>query len=165
MRHSLTAILMATLSIACVGCGRTPGLYPVFGKVLYHGEPAVGATVFFHRIEGPGPAPAVIPTGVVGEDGDFQLSSDVDDGAPAGQYHVLITWQDRSVATSQTPAVSPSVRGKGGRKGAPTAPKIRPSASLPSDRLKGRYADLEHPLLKVEVKPERNSFASFELKD
>jgi hypothetical protein len=163
--HSLIAILTVAVPVVCAGCGRTEGLYPASGKVLYHGKPAVGATVFFHRLGGPGPAPEVIPTGVVGEDGSFRVSSDVTDGAPAGQYHVLIAWQDRSVATSQVPAVSPSAPGKGSRKAARTASRIRPSPSLPPDRLKGRYLDPDHPLLTVEIKPGSNSLAPFELSE
>jgi hypothetical protein len=43
--------------------------------------------------------------------------------------------------------------------------KIRPTASLPSDRLKGRYSNPDRPLLKAEVKPEVNTLPTFELAD
>jgi hypothetical protein len=163
--HSVIAILSVTVSVACGGCGRTQGLYPVFGKVLYRGQPAVGATVLFHRNGGPEPASNFIPTGVVGEDGGFRLATDVEDGAPAGPYNVLITWRDRSSHPDVVSEVSRPAPAKGSRKAAPTALKIRPTASLPSDRLKGRYSNPDRPLLKAEVKPEVNTLPTFELAD
>jgi hypothetical protein len=155
---------MIAWALACTGC-RPEGLYSVYGKVLYQGQPAVGATVLFHRTGGPGPASDVVPMGVVGEDGSFSLSSDVADGAPAGSYNVLIRWQDRSSPPDAVPAGSRSTSEKGKSKTARTVSKIRPSASLPSDRLKGRYSDPEHPRLKAEVKPESTTLPPFELTD
>ena len=51
------------------GCGNPPGLYSVSGKVLYKGEPAAGAVVYFHH-EGPSAPPSSeIPFGIVEDDG------------------------------------------------------------------------------------------------
>jgi hypothetical protein len=162
--QSVVAIPVIAWAFTCTGC-RPEGFHPVTGKVLYQGQPAVGATVFFHKTAGPGPASEVVPTGVVGEDGSFSLSTDVVEGAPAGSYNVLILWQDRTSSPAGVPIASGSGSEKGSRKTARTASKIRPSPSLPSDRLKGRYADPEHPRLKAEVKPESNTLAPFELTD
>jgi hypothetical protein len=163
-KQSVVAIPLIAWAFTCPGC-RPEGLHPVSGKVLHQGQPAVGATVLFHRTAGPGPASEVVPTGVVGEDGSFSLSSDVADGAPAGSYNVLIVWQDRTASPAGVPIGSGSGSEKGSRKTARTASKIRPSPSLPSDRLKGRYSDPEHPRLKAEVKPESNTLPPFELTD
>jgi len=135
--------------------------------VLYKGAPAAGATVYFHRNGGAGAAGDVIPTGTVEEDGSFSIASGDANGAPAGTYTVLIAWQDRSSSANGMPGVTSPTPAKAKRnpKSARTTPKIRPSPSLPSDRLKGRYADPDHPLLKAEVKPETNSLAPFELTD
>jgi hypothetical protein len=165
-RHSILAICAVTVSLSSAGCGRTEGLYPVSGKVLYQGRPAVGATVFFHRNGGPsGPVPNAVPTGVVGEDGSFRLLSDVADGAPSGKYNILITWRDHSSHAEQAPAVSRPASGKGIHKASRTALKIKPSASLPSDRLNGRYANPDHPLLTADVRPASNTIPPFELTD
>ena len=43
-------------AIVAGGCGSPAGLVPVSGKVLYRGEPAAGAVVYFHRQAEPGSA-------------------------------------------------------------------------------------------------------------
>ncbi len=43
------ALLACALASPCAGCGESNGLYPVYGKVNVNGEPASGATVYFHR--------------------------------------------------------------------------------------------------------------------
>jgi hypothetical protein len=77
----------------------------------------------------------------------------------------MITWQDRTSRSNGMPWVSHSAPGKGSRKFARTASKIKPSPSLPADRLKGRYFDPDHPRLKAEVQPEANTLPPFELTD
>ena len=47
---TMTAILtLALLALACSSCGHSAKLYPVTGKVLVKGTPAVGATVFLQQ--------------------------------------------------------------------------------------------------------------------
>jgi hypothetical protein len=162
--RSVVAIPVVAWTLACAGC-RPEGHYPVSGKVLYQGQPAVGATVLFHRTGGPGPASDIVPMGVVGEDGGFWLSSDGADGAPTGSYNVLIRWQDRSTHPYGVAETSHSALEKGRRKTARTVSKIRPSASLPADRLNGRYSDPDHPRLKADVKSVSNTLPPFELTD
>jgi hypothetical protein len=164
MRISLlTAIGLAVSATFVTGCGRTEGLYTVNGKVVYKGEPAAGATVYFHGKGGDVAAKGVVPYAVVGEDGTFRLVSDEQDGAPSGTYDVLVEWRDRRQATTETQASTSLVRQKkGGQR--PTA-KIRSSPTLPADRLRGRYSDIGRPLLKAEIKPETNNLSPFELTD
>jgi hypothetical protein len=61
-------------------------------------------------------------------------------GAPAGQYDVLITWKPRSN------------HGRG-------------FAEPLADRLKGRYADPKHPLLRAVIAAGTNDLPPFELTD
>jgi hypothetical protein len=151
-------------ALACPGC-RPEGLHPVSGRVLYQGEPAAGATVYFHRAGAAAPAVDVIPTGVVGGDGRFRLASGDADGAPAGTYHVLIEWLDRPSSSKGGALVRTAGPGKGARKAAAATWRPGPSRVRPPDRLNGRYFDIEHPLVKAEVKPGTNNLSPFELTD
>jgi hypothetical protein len=78
--------------LACASCGGTgPPLYPVRGTVLVAGRPAAGATVVFQPVQDS--AEALKPSGRVGDDGTFRLESyPHGQGAPAGEYIVLVTW-------------------------------------------------------------------------
>ena len=86
-------LIMAIL--AGSGCGNAPGCFSVSGKVLYKGEPAPGAVVYFHRESGVGPASPSIPAGVTDGDGTFKLACDGEGrGAPPGVYAVLVQWRE-----------------------------------------------------------------------
>ncbi len=84
-------------------------------------------------------------------------------GAPAGKYVVLVQWPDDSV--SQAKATEENAK----TKAAKAAEKIRARKlkldHIPSDRLKGRYALADRPLLSAELKPETNNLPAFELQD
>jgi len=82
------------LALICSSCGGNR-LYPVSGKVLYQGAPAAGAVIFFRRA-GAGASAMNEPTimGLVREDGSFTLvCGSLGEGAPSGQYDVLIEWR------------------------------------------------------------------------
>jgi hypothetical protein len=132
--------LAAAWAVTCAGCGKSNGLYPVSGKVLYKGEPAVGAAVYFHRTGAPDPLHEQPAQGIVREDGTFTLAGPAGEGALPGEYVVLVEWKEGA--------------GKGrGRS---------PGLSAP-DRLKRRYLDPNRPLLRAEVKPTKNQLPPFEL--
>jgi hypothetical protein len=150
--------------LVCAGCRRGE-LSPVSGKVLYRGEPAAGATVYFHRVGGGGSASDVVPTGVAREDGRFRVASGDADGLAAGTYHVLIEWLDRPTSSRGGAVAKPAGPQKGGRKLAQAPGKPGTSRVRPPDRLKGRYLDIEHPLVTAEVKPGTNHLAPFDLTD
>lgn len=62
------------------------------GKVLFRGQPAVGASVAFVPLTD---LRAPKAQARVGADGAFQLSTyELNDGAPAGRYGVTITWPE-----------------------------------------------------------------------
>ncbi len=140
MRAKLFALAVAASALVCSSCGSS-GLYPVTGKVLVNGEPAVGATVAFLRKESADPFKESNPQGVVGEDGTFTLVGPGGDGAPPGEYVVLVEWKE----------------------GAGTKRGRAPALNAP-DRLKKKYLDPNKPLLTATVEAKANALPTFELK-
>jgi hypothetical protein len=133
-------IAAAGWAIACSSCGSSDGTYSVSGKVLYKGEPAKGAFVYFHRKGATDRLHEHIPQGIVGEDGAFTLASPNGAGALPGEYAVLIEWKEGAG----------KVRGRS------------PGLNAP-DRFRGRYMNLNSPAFQVEVKQEKNRLPPFEL--
>jgi len=133
---SCCSLVLAAL--ACGSCGQeNNGLYPVWGEVTFNGSNAPGAAVFFHRTGADLNEEQTI-MGIVQDDGSFQLvCGSLGEGAPPGEYDVLIEWKE---VLGQS---------EGRRQRGP-------------DKLKGRFADRKHPRLHATVKPEANDFA-FEL--
>lgn len=128
------AALAAVLSVTACGGSGGPELHPVSGSLLFDGQPADGATVVFHQA-GTGPNTPK-PSAVAGPDGGFTLRTyPHGDGAPAGEYVVLVTWlQDGT--------------GKDGES---------------KNRLPNRYADIAQSGLKATVKPGSNKLEPFQL--
>jgi hypothetical protein len=130
----------AALAGASCGSSKVP-VYPVRGQVLYQGKPAEGALVIFHPTSGAIPPGApMLPNGRVQADGSFTLTTYTDnDGAPAGEYVVVILW--------------PS----GGTEG-------DEESSGSHDRLQGRYGDVARSPIKREVQPGENVLEPIQLK-
>jgi hypothetical protein len=140
----------AVIGLACTSCGNSNNLYPVSGTVTFKGQPAGGAAVFFHR-QGSDPMNEHAIMGIVRDDGYFTLvCGPLGDGAPPGEYDVLILWR-------QDPHPNPPPP-MGGGHGGGLARKAR-------DRLKGRYADPKYPRFHALVKTETNYLPPFELTD
>jgi hypothetical protein len=96
----LVAALAAMLVPACGGGGTK--LYPVRGKVLYLDQPAEGAVVVFQPVNS-GPD-SLTPSGIVGADGTFSLRTHPHgDGAPTGEYVVLVTWLPPNAREQENP--------------------------------------------------------------
>jgi hypothetical protein len=111
-------------------------VHPVRGKVLYQGKPAKGAFVLFVPVNEPPDTPDPRPRAEVGEDGSFALGMyDAEDGAPAGEYKVAVTWEG---------GVLPDGREE------------------PPDKLLGRY-NIERTRLKATVKEGPNELPAFDL--
>jgi hypothetical protein len=150
--------LMVPVVLAGSGCGNRVGLSPVTGKVLYKGEPASGAVVYFHREDTPRAAHQPIPFGIVEDDGRFSLTSDgLGDGCPPGKYAVLVEWKGKP-----DPQVAPPRPARGKAKAAPVN---RRTARDGVDRLGGRYFDISRPRLHAEVVARTTDLAPFELGD
>jgi hypothetical protein len=98
-RHFHRTLTMCLVAVGCVfltSCGSSgPSLQPATGKLLYEDKPAEGATVVFQLENGPADAPK--PSGVVAADGTFKLHTyPHGEGAPEGNYVVLVTWFEPS---------------------------------------------------------------------
>lgn len=66
---------------------------PVSGKVTWGTEIPEGATVSLLPIERPAEQVGISSTGIVKKDGTFKISSyGKEDGAPLGEYAVVIKW-------------------------------------------------------------------------
>lgn len=99
MRFSLLfSAAFAALSI--VSCGPDGmKLYPVEGKVLFDGVAPEGATIIFQPTAGG----TMVPSGLVTADGGFKLKTHPHgEGAPPGEYAVLITWHPANARETGT---------------------------------------------------------------
>jgi hypothetical protein len=137
----LLPLAVAVCAFACSSCGNSSGLYPVTGKVLFNGEPAVGATVSFLRKDSADPFKDSTPLGIVGEDGTFKLVGPAGEGASPGEYIVLVEWKE----------------------GAGSQPGRALALSAP-DRLQKKYLDRNTPLLTATVEAKSNALPPFEWK-
>lgn len=91
LRKLLTLVWFGIL-IGLSGCG-SPGkgkLYPVQGKVTLDGAPLAGGQIAFHPDGEKGNKSRSVPTGAIGSDGTYKLSTDGKPGAPPGPYKVTV---------------------------------------------------------------------------
>ena len=90
MSAAVRAVAAACLVLAA-GCGDgRPRVYPTTGKLTVGGKPAEGAVVMLMSAGGG----LYTPSGTVGSDGAFSLTTFLpNDGAPAGEYKVAVTWR------------------------------------------------------------------------
>jgi hypothetical protein len=103
-------------------------LYPTKGLVFYRGNPAAGAMVILHPLNTQAEWKHGYPNGVVAADGTVAIQSGGEwDGAPAGEYAVLVIWMETPAVDGQT------------------------SEEETEDKLGGRYADSESPMWRVKV--------------
>jgi hypothetical protein len=86
-------LLLAALA-AAASCGGGKGLATVRGQVFYEDKPAEGAVVYFHPEGDSGSPAATRPSGKVGADGWYELTTDGrSKGAPPGHYVVTVIWR------------------------------------------------------------------------
>jgi hypothetical protein len=107
--RSLIWLCVLVAAMVCIGaCSKSSGppkkvCYPVKGQLFVKSQPATGATVIFHpRGSGPEEWTSGYPRAHVAADGTFELETYGDkDGAPAGDYTVVVTWP-RGAADEQS---------------------------------------------------------------
>lgn len=110
-------------------------VYPVRGQVLMNKKPAAGAFVLFVPVNEPVDAKDPRPRAEVEDDGSFTLTTyKPKDGAPPGEYIVLVTWQGPADQDER------------------------------EDRLQGRYNDAKRPQFRATVKQQANELPPFHLK-
>ena len=130
--------LIPLLLLAAAGCGRESGgdSQPVSGEVQYDGKPAAGVMIFFMPSQGAKVtgAPAN-PHAITDDNGRFALSTfGESDGAPAGNYRVVLIWPKVSEENEESPP----------------------------DRLFGWF-DARHTNLEVTIAPGANELKPFKL--
>jgi len=137
----LPALLSAAvLGTSCADNGRRP-VFPVRGQVLFEGKPTPGALVLFHPLNDPDPR-APRPVARVAADGGFAPTTyRTDDGAPAGEYAVTVTWVNEVDNQS-----------------APKEEQREPRNQVPD-----RYAKPETSGLRVQIKEGPNELSPFRL--
>ena len=132
MLRAIALVLWCGLVLCLGACTKESGpikkvCYPVKGKLMIGEQPAAGAMVIFHPEGGvPEEWTGGYPRGTVGADGTYELGTYGDkDGAPAGEYRVLVSWtQSGNEETEDTQMV---------------------------DKLKGRFSDPTRSTLKAKV--------------
>jgi hypothetical protein len=93
-------VLVCFLSLACGSSAPEVEVYPVRGEVFFNGQPAAGALVHFHPVDGEEGSPAFA---AVQEDGSFQLSTfGTNDGAQGGDYVITLNWRDEEKVDGET---------------------------------------------------------------
>jgi hypothetical protein len=135
------SLLLGAVLFGLVSCGhgdRKEAVYRVTGKVLYQGNPAEGATVTFHALEGDS-AKMPKPGGQVQKDGEFRLSTYRSfDGAPAGSFAVTIIY--------------------------PSADRKENDENVGPDLLRGRYANPKTTPLRAEIGKQENRLGPFDIR-
>ena len=85
-------VLAACAAAGCSSKTDREAVYPVRGVVTYQGKPAADAIVSLYVKGGDG-TPRTRPSGRAGADGSFAVGTYFgDDGAPPGEYAVVVTW-------------------------------------------------------------------------
>ena len=84
---------LALILCLSLGCSDTPeSLYPVSGTVTIGGKPLNGGTVQFEMIEkGEKSGEVFTAAGEIDANGDYELSTFGEPGAPAGEHRVWVT--------------------------------------------------------------------------
>lgn len=130
--------LVLCLALASAGCGKKsrPGelpVYPVKGRVTFHGEPMAFAVVTFFPPDQPF-AQARKSRATADKDGYYELTTyELKDGAPEGEYAVVL----------YVPPTEPE----------PYALEVE----NPTDRLKLQYIDPTKTKLRYTVRPGPNT--------
>jgi hypothetical protein len=142
----LLLLLLVCMATACRGGDERVPTFSVRGEAFFNSQPAEGAIVIL-RPKAVGDAAAEWPSGfpraIVQSDGAFTAGTyAAADGAPAGEYVILVQW--------------------------PTAAADDESTDIPEgqldDRLQGRYLDPAKSPWSVVVKPEVNDLGRIDLK-
>lgn len=103
MKRVFAFSLALFVALISSSCGESRYVtFPVQGQVELDGKLTPGAMVALHPVDA---TVTVHPVGTVGADGNFKISTyGSNDGAPAGDYTVTVTWyQLVGEGTNKTP--------------------------------------------------------------
>ena len=143
LRSGIGAFIALAGLLAAAGCGNGKlATYAVRGQVLVNDKPADGANVIFCPVNPSVELKNLRPSGKTDATGAFTLMTfEQGDGAPAGDYKVLVKWL--------SPAKVDSREDFGGPK--------RP------DRLRGKYYNLNKTPLTATIEKRSNELPPFSL--
>jgi hypothetical protein len=112
-RRFVAAAIMIPSLLALTGCGESDvrlETFPVTGSLNVDGKPAPGATLVFHPVKVEGDTLGAAPNARVKDDGSFSVSSyGANDGAPAGEYTVTVSWYKVNEEGGPGPNILPSL--------------------------------------------------------
>ncbi len=119
--RSVACLALAALIAALTGCGDGKiKTYPTTGTVTLGGKPYPGAMVMLVPIGGSESFQKERPFGVTGMEGRFEMTTFIDgDGAPAGEYQVMIRTampdprRSEQAAWGKRPEINPKYRKPG----------------------------------------------------
>jgi hypothetical protein len=128
------------------GCGEKSDrveVFPVHGKVVANGQPADQArVVFYPKVADVDGMPMPTPAATTNASGEYRLESyEPEDGAPAGEYSVTVTWPEPPPPNAEELGVYDQ-----------------------KDRLRGRYNDPSKSGLTAKVEDGGGEIPAFELK-
>jgi len=148
VRLSAAGTCVLTCLLVFTGCGDDRvARYPVSGQVLVDGKPAQGAIVIFCPVQGSEEVMRERPFSSTDAEGRFELRTlEPGDGAPAGDYKVMVRWPMAGNADSEN-------RGDDQRGG--------PAAG--NDRLRNRYVNPDRSGITATVTEGTNELPPFEL--
>lgn len=148
-----SAALLIAAALLLPGCGEEVvegriEVIPVQGQLLVKGQPAPGARVTLHPVDGPVAEAGLYPYGIVDESGAFSVTTyQQGDGAPPGEYRVSVVWPDANYQA----------------RNARERDMISSGAQLP-DKLRGRYADPQRTGLTATITPDTTELPAINLK-
>ena len=101
----IAALALLPLALSSCGGAAKPSepLLPTTGQVFYQGKPAIGATVILHPLVEPEKWKQGFPSGPVTADGSVKIKTAGEwDGAPAGEYMVVVVWMPAASGDERT---------------------------------------------------------------
>jgi hypothetical protein len=139
-RRTFLLLGVSLALLCCISCSSGKRkLYPVRGKVLCEGKPAEDAIVTLHALDASQPM-AQVSSGRVKADGSFAIGTyDPEDGAPPGDYKVIIIWLPPNALA-----------------------RISPDGRLPNN-LPDLYSDAKTTPLKIQVNEGPNDLPPYDL--
>jgi hypothetical protein len=140
MKSNLCALTSLAI-VMMAGCGGSNLAKPK-GKITVNGEPAVGAILLYHPVDG---KDAAVASGVAESDGSFTLTSNMSEGVVPGKYTVTVTWPDPAHKVSE-------------------AAKMRGDAEPGQDLLKGKYVMKSKSGLTADITSSMKELPPIELK-
>ncbi|MBN2022120.1 MAG: carboxypeptidase regulatory-like domain-containing protein [Pirellulales bacterium] len=136
-------VCAALVAVALIGCGGKKDFlktYPAKGTVTFRGKPMQYARITLYTTAGDADLKKVLPRAQAQADGTFVLGTyKYSDGAPPGEYNVVITWPNGPEEKSESPGYV-------------------------ADQLKGRYADAAKSGITVTITEGDNALEPIDLK-